>query len=292
MIKSSSSPNDLRRRAESVAGPLPPLLVAAQRVAATVEQGVHGRRRVGSGDSFWQFRRYQPGESATAIDWRQSAKGDPLYVRETEWAAAQTVWLWVDCSASMAFRSPTIAENKGERAALLALALAVLLVRAGERVALLGGGDRPAGGKAALERLALALSTDRTGSEPEPAAAAVARHGRVVLIGDFLTEPAQVRARVAAFVARGVRGHLLQVLDPAEETLPFAGRVVFEDAESHERLPVERVETLRGAYLNRLAAHRVALQDLACAAGWGFTGHRTDHPPHPALLALHEAFGR
>ena len=49
------------RRAEALGARLPPLLVAAERVAATVAQGVHGRRRVGQGDSFWQFRRFVAG---------------------------------------------------------------------------------------------------------------------------------------------------------------------------------------------------------------------------------------
>ena len=93
--------SDLHHRAEELAAHLPPLLVAAERVAATVSQGVHGRRRVGQGETFWQFRRYQFGDSTQLIDWRQSAKSQPVYVRETEWEAAQSVWLWRDGSPSM-----------------------------------------------------------------------------------------------------------------------------------------------------------------------------------------------
>src|SRR5215472_8820812 len=95
----------LQHRAEQAAAALPPLLVAATRVAATVAQGVHGRRRVGQGETFWQFRQYQPGDSAQRIDWRESAKSQRLYVRETEWEAAQSVWLWRDASASMDYAS-------------------------------------------------------------------------------------------------------------------------------------------------------------------------------------------
>ena len=93
------------RRAESLGARLPPLLVAAERVAATVAQGVHGRRRVGQGDSFWQFRPYAAGDSAARVDWRQTAKSERTYIRENEWEAAQSVWLWPDRSASMAWRS-------------------------------------------------------------------------------------------------------------------------------------------------------------------------------------------
>src|SRR5450432_3158164 len=100
-----AEPASVQHRAEALAATLPPLLVAAERVATTVAQGVHGRRRVGQGDSFWQFRQYQPGDSAQRIDWRESAKSQRVYVRETEWEAAQSVWLWRDASASMAYAS-------------------------------------------------------------------------------------------------------------------------------------------------------------------------------------------
>ncbi|SVD23344.1 uncharacterized protein METZ01_LOCUS376198, partial [marine metagenome] len=89
---------DLQRRAEAIAVPLPPLLIAAQRIAASVLQGVHGRRQPGSGETFWQFRGYQSTDSVSLIDWRQSAKSQRVYVREQEWEASQSVWLWCDQS--------------------------------------------------------------------------------------------------------------------------------------------------------------------------------------------------
>ena len=49
-------------RSLELAGTLPALMVAADRVAATVIQGVHGRRRVGQGDAFWQYRPYRDGD--------------------------------------------------------------------------------------------------------------------------------------------------------------------------------------------------------------------------------------
>ena len=122
----------IRHGAEQSAGRLPPLQIAAEQVAATVAQGVHGRRRVGIGETFWQFRRYVPGDSTRSIDWRQSAKTDHIYIRETEWAAAQSVWLWRDPSPSMAYRSARSLPEKRDRADLLLLALASLLNRAGE----------------------------------------------------------------------------------------------------------------------------------------------------------------
>ena len=121
-------------RAEALGAHLPPLVVEAERVASTVMQGVHGRRRSGMGDSFWQFRPYLAGDAASRVDWRQSAKAERLYVRETEWEAAQTVVLWRDGGPRMQWRSHLAEVTKKDRASLLLLALAALLLRGGERI--------------------------------------------------------------------------------------------------------------------------------------------------------------
>ncbi|MFC7332809.1 DUF58 domain-containing protein [Rhodocista pekingensis] len=287
-----------QHRAETLALRLPPLLVAAERVAATVAQGVHGRRRVGTGESFWQFRRYQPGDSAQMIDWRQSAKNRHVFVRENEWEAAQSVWIWRDGSASMDWRSDRVLPTKRERADLLALALAVLLVRGGERVALLGSGVAPSAARSILPRLALhltgpaAATAGGSAGDGVPPVEALPRHARIVLMGDLLGPLERVQAAVAAYANRGLRGHLVQVLDPAEETLPFGGRVEFTGLEGEEELLVPRVEGIRDAYLERLAAQKAGLSDLARTAGWSYSVHRTDRPAQVPLLSLWGALAR
>ncbi|MFI4986278.1 MAG: DUF58 domain-containing protein, partial [Alphaproteobacteria bacterium] len=194
----------IQQRAERLAASLPPLLVRAERVAATVAQGVHGRRRVGTGDTFWQFRRYEPGDLTQRIDWRRSAKSDVLFVRETEWEAAASVWLWCDRSPSMAYRSSAALGEKGERAALLVLALAALLVRGDEHVALLGSGLRPRPGRAALNRIALMLErgsgrNDELGRGSLPAYELLPRHGQLVLAGDFFAPLEEIDGLVRRF---------------------------------------------------------------------------------------------
>jgi len=113
-----ASPSTLHRSLE-LAGTLPALMVAADRVAATVIQGVHGRRRVGQGDAFWQYRPYREGDSASQIDWRQSARSRHLFVRETEWEAAASVWLWRDASPSMQYASLRNTDTKAVRGELI-----------------------------------------------------------------------------------------------------------------------------------------------------------------------------
>jgi uncharacterized protein (DUF58 family) len=191
-------------------------------------QGVHGRRRSGQGDAFWQFRSFLPGDSATRIDWRQSAKSDRLFIRETEWEAAQTVALWRDNSASMAWRSGPAVPLKRERAELLLVATASLLLRGGEQVRLIGDVGRNHTGRAGLEAVAAALGGtapggDAAAGEPgvPPNDPALPRHARAVLFGDFLAPLDDMRRSVSALAGRPLRGHLVQILDPAEETLPL-----------------------------------------------------------------------
>jgi uncharacterized protein (DUF58 family) len=274
-----------QHRADALAATLPPLLVQALQVAATVVQGVHGRRRTGPGDSFWQFRRYQPGDGAGAIDWRQSAKSDPVYVRETEWAAAQSVWLWPDPSASMHWRSRPDLPEKRERAVLLALALAALLIRGGERVGLLDAAMPPTWGRGVLLRLATEIEEQR--AIPGLPDTLLLRHSHLVLISDFLMPLEMVAASVRGWAQAGVHGHLLQLLDPAEESLPFEGRLRFAGLEGEGDLLVPQAESLREAYVRRLAEHRDGLAVIARSVDWSFAVHHTDEPARSALTALH-----
>ena len=282
------------RRAEALASRLPPLLVAAERVAATVAQGVHGRRRVGQGDSFWQFRRFVAGDPVNRVDWRQSAKsGQPApngwFVRETEWEAAQTVCLWRDSSPSMHWRRDGTVE-KHERASLLTLALAALLLRGGERVMPMFPGARPVAGRFGLERLAADFDTgtDDAGLPPN---IAVPRHATVVLIGDFLSPLADIQATIGRLAATPARGYLLQVLDPAEAALPYEGRVRFRGLENDGDALIPRVESIRADYARALHAQQEGLSAICGTAGFGFGVHLTDRSPEAALLSLYTALG-
>jgi len=277
-----------RQRAEHLAAFLPPLLVAAERVAATVEQGVHGRRRIGPGDAFWQFRRYSPGDAISRIDWRQTAKRTHTFIRENEWEAAESVWLWRDPSPSMRWKSPLGAERKDERADLLLLALASLLLRGGERVALLGHPDRPAHGRLVMERMAQRLLRARmdTAEASLPPAQLLPRHAQVVLIGDFLYPVSEIAARLRTLADMGVQGTLLRLVDPAEEDFPYAGRIRFLGLEGESPLLAPRAEVLAEDWRAAFAAHQHELAEVCRRLGWRHLKHRTDTTPQTALLAL------
>jgi uncharacterized protein (DUF58 family) len=276
----------LHTRAERLAALLPPLLIDAERVAQSVWQGTHGRRRAGRGESFWQFRRYGAGDPAERIDWRQSARTDKLFVREREWEAAQKGGLWADMSGSMRYASDKNLPNKSDRANLLMLALASLLLRGGEKALWSDGRSfAPVQGKAGLERIAESIA-EASDSLPPPAPNF--RHAHIVLASDFLMPQEALRERMQAYAAQNLRGALLHILDPLEESFALDGRVELQGAEGEESLLVPNAAALRAAYRQRMAEHSENLQHLAASAGWFYLRHVTADPPQPALLRLYQ----
>ena len=275
-------------RARGYAQSLPALLVQAARVADTVLQGTHGRRRVGLGESFWQFREYGIGDSAARIDWRQSSRSTRLFVRETEWEAAHSLWLWRDGSGSMDYASQGGLPTKRAHAGLLMLSLAAMALRAGERVGVLEAlGQPPSTGPAGLERLGRLLDGIRHEADEMPPLAMVKRHSTVVLCGDFLGSLDMLGRAMQDLAALQARGILVQVLDPAEIDLPFSGRVRFEGLEGEAPETAPRAEAIARNYKTRLAERQQTLDRMARRAGWHIVFARTDAAPYDTLVELH-----
>jgi len=281
----------VEKEAAIAAGAFPPLMVEADRVAATVAQGVHGRRRAGVGETYWQHRLYQPGDAVSDIDWRQSARSDRTYVRENEWEAASTVWIWRSGAPSMDYAFDAAGPTKRRRADVIAAALAALLVRADEQVARLAPGARAMRGRYALARLTQELETAADWGASPPADVELPRFAHLVLIGDFLSPVDDLVSRMSAFARAGARGHMVQVLDPAEEDFPFAGRTEFLGFGGEAPLLIGRADAMADGYRSAMAAHRGALMDAASRLGWTFAAHRTDAPVESALLMLYAALG-
>lgn len=277
------SATHLQRTAQQVAGALPALVIAAQHLAASVQMGSHGRRRAGAGDDFWQYRPAQVGDPARRIDWRRSARADTEYVRDREWQASQALYLWSDTADSMWFTDGD-RPQKAERAQVLALALGVLALGAGERVGL-ARIDMPARtGRAHIGTLASGM-----GDVHAPDPAGIAAHARAVFFSDFMADTGSVEHALSVAAGKGVRGVLVQVLDPVEEDFPYQGRTLFHAMSGPVRFETREAGDLRARYLDRLAARRAHLAQCAADAGWQFVTHRTDSSPLTTLLWLHAA---
>lgn len=276
----------LRAKSEQEAARFPALLARADHIAGTILMGSHGRRRAGVGDDFWQYRPFQTGDSPRGIDWRRSARGDTHYVREHEWQIAQSVTLWVDQSASMDFKSDGIPESKADRARLISLALTILLTHGGERIGLAHPAIAPQRGRPQIERIAQALMTSVQTDFCAPNAEAMPPFGRAVFVSDFLGDIDAITKAFTIAADRGVRGAIVQILDPVEESFPFSGRAIFQSmggSVEHETL---EAGGLKDRYLARLAERKDKLMRMCDMAGWDYTCHHTDTPAQSALLWL------
>jgi uncharacterized protein (DUF58 family) len=293
------TPTDIERtattrassEARGLAANIPRLILEARRVAATVIHGLHGRRRSGTGENFWQYRRFNSGEPAARIDWRRSARDEHLYVREQEWEAAHTVWLWPDRSPSMIFASPLVWETKLDRALLITFALAEILVKGGERVGI-PGLMRPSANRNLMEKIAEAIIHDTTTGRPSlPPAFSPSPLAELVVLSDLWSPIEEVHATIARLSATGAHGHVVQIVDPAEETFPYAGRVEFLEPEGGATITAGRAELWREEFARKVAAHRAAIRAETDRLGWSFTIHRTDRPASELILALHGRMG-
>jgi uncharacterized protein (DUF58 family) len=276
--------------ARRLADTIPRLILEARRVASTVIHGLHGRRRAGPGENFWQYRRFVSGEPAQNVDWRRSARDHHLYVREREWEASHTVWIWPDRSPSMTFASALSNDSKLERALVIAFALAEVLVQGGERVGV-PGLMRPTASRNAIEKMAEAILHDPTERASLPPSFAPSPLSEIVVLSDLWAPIDSVRGTIAQLSTTGAHGHVVQIVDPAEESFPYSGRVEFIEPEGAGSVTAGRAETWRNDYQTIVARHRAAIRAETDLRGWSFAIHRTDRPASELLLVLHSRMG-
>lgn len=265
-----------RLEALALAGDLPGVLLDARRLAASAP-GMHGRRRAGQGEAFWQYRDHRAEDGARMVDWRRSARGDRYFVREREREAAQTAWFWIDPEPGFNWTSDSARVTKLRRAQTVALALATLLTRGGERVGALGGAARL--GARAVERLTHDLAIPMSNPAPPPRSC-------ILFFSDFYAPIETWRARLSAAADAGATGALIMIADPAEEDFPFQGRTLFLEPGGRRETLLGRAETARDLYADRLETHRRAIRELGAGLGFPALLHRTDHGAAPALALL------
>ena len=283
----------LRRRAEEESAGLPALMAAAQRAAQSVLTGEHAQRKSGAGEKFWQFREYDPTDRPQDIDWRQSGKGDRIFVRQKERQTMQTALFWCAGGAGMDYSSTPSSPTKHESAAVLTLALAIMMRHAGEQIGLLDGSSPP--GKSDHTLQVIGHSLLKKSDENYPRSKQIPDNAGVVLCGDFLDPPETIDMIVSPLAARAGSGIIIQTLDPAEIDLPFTGRAIFENMGGAERHHIFLVESIKDSYQKRIGEHLREIKNICRKAGWYWILHRTDRPVRETLADVwmmtdHEQF--
>ncbi len=273
----------LRADAEALARQLPDVTLQAA-AADLVHPGAAGRKRAGSGEQFWQYRRYAQTDAADRIDWRRSARGDEYFVRETELETARTILFWADPHAGFDWAGDPGRETKADRARTIMLALGITLAKDGERIGLISGTRAPSLGKSAPDKLAEDLLAEPSTQLEPPRSQAFA-----IIASDFYDGAEVWRARLAPPASTCRDGVLLAVSDPIEHEFPFSGRTRFNRPGSTLDRLFGRAETVRDEYLEKLAEHEAELQKLAVSMGWALIRHRTDQSALRGAAALYAA---
>lgn len=290
MVLRAASPGltiaGLHQQAATVADPLPGLMMAANRVAADVAPGCHGRRRIGQGEAFWQFRPWDNGDSIRQIDWRQSARSDHVFIRQQEWEAAQTLYIWAGRDAAM------MQDKRFDRAAILALAVGMLLSRGREKIAIMAHEARPATGTIALQQLGRWLLRPVNPYQDMPPLLPLPHHGRALFLSDGWQPLDQWAEIIAWYHRRRITGHIVQLVLPDEINLGWQGSVRFTGLFGEAPETVPHVDAARAPWQERVRDHQAGLRHICQRAGWFFTRHRLDHAPATCLLQLYHQLTR
>src|SRR6201999_4537506 len=230
-------------------------------------------------------RRFVSGEPSQRVDWRRSARDDHLYVREQEWEAAHTVWLWRDRSPSMAFASRNARDSKLERALIVAFALAELLVEGGERVGI-SGLLNPPSSRSVIDKMARAMLQYDAARLSLPPSFVPSALAEIVVLSDFWSPLPEIKNMLAGLSASGAHGTLIQVVDPAEESFPYSGRVEFVEPEGGGVITAGRAGRWATDSVERLTLHRDQIRAETDKLAWLFSTHPTSRSAAELLLFL------
>lgn len=252
--------------------------------------GLHRSPHRGFSVEFAEHRAYQPGDDLRYIDWRMYARSDRHYVKQFEEETNLRAYLLVDASASMAWSSsPGTLPPKLWYAKQLAASLALLLLRQGDAVGLIGFDERirahvgPRGGRRhwydvlhALERLDASGKTEAA-TALRDIAGRLPRRGLVVLFSDLLVDPETTRLALRFLRHRGHEVLVFHLLDPGERELPDERDARFVDPETGEELPVS-VADLRTEYREAVERALAEWHQTLVPLGMDYTIVETDQP--------------
>lgn len=282
----------LRRKAEEAAEALDGLSAGNESRPHVTHAGLHARKSAGPGEKFWQYRDYDSADRPQDIDWRQSAKGDRIFIRQKERQVPQTVALWCAGGRRMEWVSRSDLLSKASCAQILCLAAGILLAREGERIAVAGTDGRPGHSENTLQKAAQFLTGSPHGALPEASLAHTLPNGAYLLAaGDFLEDLHKIEHAFDSCAIPSGNALLVQILDPAEIDLPYEGRAIFRDPQEGTLVPVENAQSLRQEYIDRIASHIDGLKSLCRRRHWHYVFHTTDAPPAQALAQIRAAIG-
>lgn len=276
----------LREQSEQAISSLPNIMIHAEKLAASVVQGEHVRRKAGTGEKFWQYREYVQGDRPQDIDWRQSAKTDQVFIKQKEWQITRKTFLWCNTSASMDFKSDDAEYSKIDYARIITISLALLLQKNKEQIGVLGQTQTGRSDKI-IEAIGLSLFEDQNNTLQNKDINALENDAYLMAVGDFL-DPLEDMKQVFDTIAQKTENALIvHVLDPAETEMPYEGRIEFSDSMNNNKNLINHVATIRNEYKKRIELHCTKLEKLCRSKGWTYVLCTTAQSPLDTLQNIY-----
>lgn len=278
----------LREQAEQSVLSLPALMIRSEKLADNIIYGEHARRKSGTGEKFWQFREYDPSDRPQDIDWRQSAKGDQVFIKQREWQITRKVFLWSAGGETMDFSSDPDIYTKQESAQIISLSLALLLRKAKEQIGIFGE-SRTGRSEEAIGKIARFLFQRSNVNEylPDAHTHTLPRHAFFIGAGDFLSPIDEIERTFKSLSKQTQSAFIIQTLDPAELDLAYSGRIRFKGADHHQEI-INHVASVRNEYRQRISDHIEAIEAMCHSHQWHYILHRTDRDIEETLKAIWE----
>ena len=261
----------MRLKAEELSSQISTLHIKANRIANTIWEGMHVRNKDGVGDNFWQFRKYEYGDPAHLIDWKKTAKSNETFIQEKESQTLQNFVIWRDTSRSMNFSSAENIDTKLFRANLLTLALTIILSKSGENIVLNGSDSKLLKGSEAVNFISNNINKQINNNYiSTPNIDEIKNNSHVILIGDFLTNLEYTKKVIKQLSNRGINGIIIHIVDPAEKSFPYKGRINFNGLEEEQNILIGKAESVRSQYKKAIKLHFDNLEKLAISYSWKY----------------------
>lgn len=261
----------MRLKAEELSSQISTLYIKADRIANTIWEGMHSRNKDGLGDNFWQFRKYEYGDPAHLIDWKKTAKSNETFIQEKESQTLQNFVIWRDTSQSMNFSSAKNIDTKLFRANLLTLVLTMILSKSGENIVLNGTDSKLLKGSEAVSFISNHINKQINNKYiSAPNIDEIKNNSHVILIGDFLNNLADTKKVIKQLSDRGINGIIIHIVDPAEKSFPYKGRINFNGLEEEQNILIGKAESVRSHYKKAINLHFENLEKLAISYSWKY----------------------
>ncbi len=275
---------------------VPPMRLVAQELASRIA-GPRPRNKAGAGMTLQANTAYDPQRhTPKQVNWRRQGPTDStgkpaLMARDMKKEVIYTTYMAFDMSRSMRFQSEDSACNKAQEAGILGMALAYLTVAAGDQFTVLGSDMNMGRRENAVDNMAATLNRmyDREADLPSLSqykGRPLERGSFAVIFTDAMTDPEALQKKLKQLARTGVKGHVVQVLDPVERDMTFDGNVNFVDlktGDTHDK--IGDVAAIRENYVERFNTHQ---QELHAAVkgvpGWRITTHYTGETDRAATL--------